>query len=117
MLGEALRETRGFLAELERLGEELARIPQHDPGHQVLLDTYGRRLEQAQHRESWAAGRRAALVLDGPKPRHGRPRPRAGPAVRRGQRGRLALAALLVRRPWRAAARRADQPSLPSAVR
>ncbi|MGW2713202.1 ATP-binding cassette domain-containing protein, partial [Streptomyces sp. NPDC001356] len=65
VLDEALREAREDLAELERLGEELARVPEDDPGHAELLQTYGRRLEQAQDRESWDADRRAALVLDG----------------------------------------------------
>ncbi|GAA2217263.1 ABC-F family ATP-binding cassette domain-containing protein [Streptomyces nogalater] len=98
VLDEALREAREDLAELERLGEELARVPQHDPRHRELLDAYGRRLEQAQHRESWDADRRAALVLDGlglGAVGHDR----ALGSLSGGQRGRLALAALLVRRP------------------
>ncbi|MEV4340594.1 ABC-F family ATP-binding cassette domain-containing protein [Streptomyces sp. NPDC049590] len=98
VLDEALREAREDLAELERLGEELARVPQDDPGHQELLDAYGRRLEQAQDRESWDADRRAALVLDGlglGTVGHDR----TLGSLSGGQRGRLALAALLVRRP------------------
>ncbi|MFF5442093.1 ABC-F family ATP-binding cassette domain-containing protein [Streptomyces achromogenes] len=98
VLDEALREAREDLAELERLGEELARVPQDDPRHQELLDAYGRRLEQAQDRESWDADRRAALVLDGlglGAVGHDR----ALGSLSGGQRGRLALAALLVRRP------------------
>ncbi|GGR57406.1 MULTISPECIES: ABC-F family ATP-binding cassette domain-containing protein [Streptomyces] len=98
VLDEALREAREDLAELERLGEELARVPQGDPGHQELLDAYGRRLEQAQDRESWDADRRAALVLDGlglGTVGHDR----TLGSLSGGQRGRLALAALLVRRP------------------
>ncbi|WP_318199562.1 ABC-F family ATP-binding cassette domain-containing protein [Streptomyces sp. SCL15-4] len=98
VLDEALREAREDLAELQRLGEELARVAQDDPGHQELLDAYGRRLEQAQDRESWDADRRAALVLDGlglGAVGHDR----ALGSLSGGQRGRLALAALLVRRP------------------
>ncbi|MEU7047544.1 ABC-F family ATP-binding cassette domain-containing protein [Streptomyces lavenduligriseus] len=98
VLDEALREAREDLAELERLGEALARVPQDDPGHQELLDAYGRRLEQAQDRESWDADRRAALVLDGlglGTVGHDR----TLGSLSGGQRGRLALAALLVRRP------------------
>ncbi|GAA2195953.1 ABC-F family ATP-binding cassette domain-containing protein [Streptomyces bangladeshensis] len=98
VLDEALREAREDLAELERLGEALARVPQDDPGHQELLDAYGRRLEQAQDRKSWDADRRAALVLDGlglGTVGHDR----TLGSLSGGQRGRLALAALLVRRP------------------
>jgi macrolide transport system ATP-binding/permease protein len=94
VLDEALREAREDLAELDRLGEELARTPED----QDLLDAYGRRLEQAQHRESWDADRRAALVLDGlglGTFAHDR----TLGSLSGGQRGRLALAALLVRRP------------------
>ncbi|MEU0227182.1 ABC-F family ATP-binding cassette domain-containing protein [Streptomyces sp. NPDC006284] len=98
VLDEALREAREDLAELDRLGEELARAPEDDPRLRELLDTYGRHLQQAQDRESWDADRRAALVLDGlglGRVAHDRP---LG-SLSGGQRGRLALAALLVRRP------------------
>ncbi|MFE7357928.1 ABC-F family ATP-binding cassette domain-containing protein [Streptomyces sp. NPDC057543] len=98
VLDEALREAREDVTELERLGEELARVPEDAPGHQELLDTYGRRLEQAQDRESWDADRRAALVLDGlglGAVGHDR----TLGSLSGGQRCRLALAALLVRRP------------------
>ncbi|MFJ5035992.1 ABC-F family ATP-binding cassette domain-containing protein [Streptomyces sp. NPDC088560] len=98
VLDEALREAREDLAQLERLGEELARVPEDDPGHQQLLDTYGRRLEQAQDRESWDADRRAALVLDG-LGLSSLGHDRTLGSMSGGQRGRLALAALLVRRP------------------
>ncbi|MEU3853907.1 ABC-F family ATP-binding cassette domain-containing protein [Streptomyces sp. NPDC029554] len=98
VLDEALREAREDLAELERLGEELARVPRDDPGHQGLLDAYGGRLEQAQDRESWDADRRAALVLDG-LGLGALGHDRTLGSLSGGQRGRLALAALLVRRP------------------
>ncbi|MER5476826.1 ABC-F family ATP-binding cassette domain-containing protein [Streptomyces sp. NPDC002734] len=94
VLDEALREAREDLAELGRLGEELARTPED----QDLLDAYGRRLEQAQDRESWDADRRAALVLDG-LGLGAVPHDRVLGSLSGGQRGRLALAALLVRRP------------------
>ncbi|MEU5713609.1 ABC-F family ATP-binding cassette domain-containing protein [Streptomyces flaveolus] len=98
VLDEALREAREDLAELDRLGEELARVPEDDPGHAELLDTYGRRLEQAQDREAWDADRRAALALDGlGLGTLGHERTLG--SLSGGQRGRLALAALLVRRP------------------
>ncbi|MFB6877311.1 ABC-F family ATP-binding cassette domain-containing protein [Streptomyces sp. NPDC056323] len=98
VLDEALREARDDLAELERLTERLAHVPQDSPGYAELLDAYGRRLETAQEREVWDADRRAAIVLDGlglGAFRHDR----ALGALSGGQRGRLALAALLVRRP------------------
>ncbi|MFE7598410.1 ABC-F family ATP-binding cassette domain-containing protein [Streptomyces sp. NPDC057494] len=98
VLDEALREAREDLARLERLGEELARVPEDDPRHPGLLDAYGRLLEQAQDRESWDADRRAALVLDG-LGLGALAHDRTLGSLSGGQRGRLALAALLVRRP------------------
>ncbi|MFE0202919.1 ABC-F family ATP-binding cassette domain-containing protein [Streptomyces sp. NPDC058985] len=98
VLDGALREAREDLAELDRLGGELARVPEDDPGHQDVLDAYGKRLEQVQDRESWDADRHAALVLDGlglGAVDHAR----TLGSLSGGQRGRLALAALLVRRP------------------
>ncbi|MET7699559.1 ABC-F family ATP-binding cassette domain-containing protein [Streptomyces sp. NPDC005485] len=98
VLDEALREAREDLAELDRLGGELARVPEDAADHQELLDAYGRCLEQAQDRESWDADRRAALVLDGlGLGAFGHDRTLG--SLSGGQRGRLALAALLVRRP------------------
>ncbi|MFF7608287.1 ATP-binding cassette domain-containing protein [Streptomyces parvulus] len=98
VLDAALREAREDLAELDQLGGELARVPEGDPGHQGVLDAYGKCLEQAQDRESWDADRRAGLVLDGlglGAVDHAR----TLGSLSGGQRGRLALAALLVRRP------------------
>ncbi|MEU1335626.1 ABC-F family ATP-binding cassette domain-containing protein [Streptomyces sp. NPDC005865] len=98
VLDDALCEAREDLAELQRLSEELARTAVDSPGHQDLLDAYGRRLEQAQDRESWDADRRAGLVLDGLGLGAVAYRRTLG-TLSGGERGRLALAALLVRRP------------------
>ncbi|MGW0853678.1 ABC-F family ATP-binding cassette domain-containing protein [Streptomyces sp. NPDC002690] len=98
VLDEALREAREDLAELDRLGAELARVPEDDPCHQEVADAYGGLLEQAQDRESWDADRRAALVLEG-LGLGGFGAGRTLGSLSGGQRGRLALAALLVRRP------------------
>ncbi|MFD8206762.1 ABC-F family ATP-binding cassette domain-containing protein [Streptomyces sp. NPDC059695] len=98
VLDEALREAREDLARLERLGEELGRVPEDDPRHPGLLDAYGRLLEQVQDREAWDADRRAALVLTG-LGLGALGHDRTVGSLSGGQRGRLALAALLVRRP------------------
>ncbi|MFF4522711.1 ABC-F family ATP-binding cassette domain-containing protein [Streptomyces bluensis] len=98
VLDDALREAREDLVELERLSEELARTPHDSPAYAALLEAYGGRLEQAEEREAWDADRRAALVLDGlglGTVAHDR----TLGSLSGGQRGRLALAALLVRRP------------------
>ncbi|MYR58701.1 ATP-binding cassette domain-containing protein, partial [Streptomyces sp. SID625] len=98
VLDDALREARADLAALERLTEQLARTAEDAPGYAALLHAYGARLEQAQEREVWDADRRAALVLDGLGLGAFGP-DRALGSLSGGQRGRLALAALLIRRP------------------
>ncbi|PJM92776.1 ABC-F family ATP-binding cassette domain-containing protein [Streptomyces sp. CB01373] len=98
VLDDALREAREDLAELERLGEQLARTPQDAPEYAGLLGAYGVRLEQAEGKEAWDADRRAALVLDG-LGLDAFAHDRTLGSLSGGQRGRLALAALLVRRP------------------
>lgn len=98
VLDDALREARADLAELERLADLLARAPEDSPGHGELLDAYGRRLEQARERESWDADRRATITLDGLGLAALGPDRSLG-TLSGGQRSRLALAALLVRRP------------------
>ncbi|MFD8595486.1 ABC-F family ATP-binding cassette domain-containing protein [Kitasatospora sp. NPDC059646] len=98
VMAEALREARADLAELDRLGAELAALPDGDPRQAALLAAYGTRLEQARHREAWDADRRAALLLDGLGLAAAGPG-RTLDSLSGGQRGRLALAALLVRRP------------------
>ncbi|KOG63831.1 antibiotic ABC transporter ATP-binding protein [Streptomyces griseoflavus] len=98
VLDDALREARADLAELDRLTRLLADTPEGRPAHAELLETYGQRLEQAQEREAWDADRRAAIVLDG-LGLGGIAHDRTLGSLSGGQRGRLALAALLVRRP------------------
>ncbi|WP_327595891.1 ABC-F family ATP-binding cassette domain-containing protein [Streptomyces chartreusis] len=98
VLDDALREARDDLAELDRLTDQLAETAQDAPEHTELLAAYGARLEQAQDREAWDADRRAELVLDGlGLGSFGHDRTLA--SLSGGQRGRLALAALLIRRP------------------
>ncbi|MFE3203052.1 alpha/beta fold hydrolase [Embleya sp. NPDC059237] len=98
VLDEALREAREDLTELDRLGEELARVAEDDASRHTLLDAYGKRLEQARDRESWDADRRAALMLAGLGLGALTPDRRLG-TLSGGQRARLALATLLIRRP------------------
>ncbi|MFE9610622.1 ABC-F family ATP-binding cassette domain-containing protein [Streptomyces sp. NPDC006012] len=98
VLDDALREARDDLARLDHLAERLADTPESHPDHTGLLQEYGRQLEQAQERDSWDADRRAAIVLGGlglGEVPHGR----TLGSLSGGQRGRLALAALLLRRP------------------
>lgn len=98
VLDDALREARADLAELDRLSGLLARTPESAPDHAELLETYGRCLEQAEERETWDADRRAAVLLGG-LGLAALPHGRTLGSLSGGQRGRLALAALLVRRP------------------
>lgn len=98
VLDEALSEARSTLALLDRLTGELARSGEDSPGYAALLDAYGRRLEAAQEQEVWDADRRAAIVLEGLGLGAIR-RDRALGSLSGGQRGRLALASLLIRRP------------------
>lgn len=98
VLDDALREARAELAELDRLSALLARTPQSSSDHAALLEAYGERLERAEAGETWDADRRAAILLTGlglGALQHGR----TLGSLSGGQRGRLALAALLVRRP------------------
>ncbi|MFJ8923088.1 ABC-F family ATP-binding cassette domain-containing protein [Streptomyces sp. NPDC102415] len=98
VLDEALSEVRGALAEIERLSARLARAEEDSPGYAALLDAYGRRLERAQEQEAWDADRRATMVLEG-LGLGGVRRDRTLGSLSGGQRGRLALASLLIRRP------------------
>ncbi|MFB8116722.1 ABC-F family ATP-binding cassette domain-containing protein [Streptomyces sp. NPDC055962] len=98
VLDEALSEVRDTLAGLERLSVELSGTREDSPRHAALLDAYGRRLEAAQEQEAWDADRRAAMVLDGVGLGAADPGRPLG-SLSGGQRGRLALASLLIRRP------------------
>lgn len=85
VLADALREAREDLAALE--------FPDS-----LTLEEYGERLERAQAHDAWDADRRAGLVLAGlglGMLEHDR----TLGTLSGGQRGRLALAALLIRRP------------------
>ncbi|MFF8582060.1 ABC-F family ATP-binding cassette domain-containing protein [Streptomyces albidoflavus] len=98
VLDGALREARAALTELDRLIGLLETTPQDTPEYADLLTAYGRQLENAERQEVWEADRRAAAVLAGlglGALDHGR----SLASLSGGQRGRLALAALLVRRP------------------
>ncbi|MFI5910010.1 ABC-F family ATP-binding cassette domain-containing protein [Dactylosporangium sp. NPDC051541] len=86
VITDALRESRTCLAELDTA---LAA---------GRLDDYAVLLERAQQIDAWDADRRADLVLDG-LGLVGVPSDRALATLSGGQRGRLALAALLIRRP------------------
>jgi macrolide transport system ATP-binding/permease protein len=99
VLDDALREAREDLAQIDRLTAALAGPPGGDPpGSAELLAEYGTWLERAQDHDAWDADRRAGLVLDG-LGLGGIPHHRTLAQISGGQRSRLALAALLVRRP------------------
>ncbi|MGQ5264464.1 ABC-F family ATP-binding cassette domain-containing protein [Micromonospora sp. ZYX-F-536] len=98
VLDDALREARADLAELDRLGTELAATPEDTERRAELLAAYGETLERAQDRDAWDADRRALTVLAG-LGLGGTPHERRLTALSGGQRGRLALAAMLIRRP------------------
>jgi macrolide transport system ATP-binding/permease protein len=98
VLDDALREAREDLAELDRLTRALADAPQDSAGYTDLLGEYGERLDRAQEHAAWDADRRAEIVLTGLG--LGQiPHDRTLASLSGGQRGRLALAALLARRP------------------
>ncbi|MFB6391896.1 ABC-F family ATP-binding cassette domain-containing protein [Polymorphospora lycopeni] len=98
VLDDALREARADLAELDRLTAALADLPPDSPGYADLLAAYGERLDRAQEHDAWDADRRAEIVLAG-LGLGAMAHDRTLGSLSGGQRGRLALAALLVRRP------------------
>ncbi|MDR7277867.1 ABC-F family ATP-binding cassette domain-containing protein [Catenuloplanes atrovinosus] len=93
VLDDALRDARAVLAALDRLA--LAMAP--DPAEEALAE-YGTALERAEELAAWDADRRATLVMAGLGLGH-LALSRAVGSLSGGERGRLALAALLVRRP------------------
>ncbi|TDC29637.1 ABC-F family ATP-binding cassette domain-containing protein [Micromonospora sp. 15K316] len=98
VLEDALLEARRDLADLDRLGTALASATEDTEEHARLLAAYGETLERAQDRDAWDADRRALTVLAG-LGLDRIPHYRTLATLSGGQRGRLALAALLIRRP------------------
>ncbi|GAA1544856.1 ABC-F family ATP-binding cassette domain-containing protein [Kribbella lupini] len=91
VLDEALHDAHAVLAELARLADALGENPE-------LLTAYADQLAYAEDHEAWDADRRADLVLTG-LGLADIPRSRRLSSLSGGQRARLALAALLIRRP------------------
>ena len=91
MIDDALAEIRATAERLDRLAERLAEDPD-------ALAEYGHALEWAQAHELWDADRRARLVCDG-LGLGGIAPSRTLDTLSGGQRSRLGLAALLIRRP------------------
>ncbi|BCB90328.1 ABC transporter ATP-binding protein [Phytohabitans suffuscus] len=98
VVDDALREAREVLAALDRLSAALAATPEGAPGYPDLLTGYGERLDRAQETDAWDAHRRAGLVLEGLGV-GAIAYDRTLGSISGGERGRLALAALLIRRP------------------
>ena len=94
VLDQALATAREVLTQLDRVGALLAEAPDDA----ALLAEYAELLDQAQHHEAWDADRRAEIVLAGLGLAEIE-RERTLGSLSGGQRGRLALAGLLVRRP------------------
>jgi macrolide transport system ATP-binding/permease protein len=94
VIDEALRESHDAIRRLDELSEAVAANPDDVEG----LAAYGEALESAQDHDAWDADRRADLVLHGlglaAVPRH-----RALREISGGERRRLTLATLLIRRP------------------
>ncbi|MDX8029202.1 ABC-F family ATP-binding cassette domain-containing protein [Lentzea sp. BCCO 10_0856] len=88
VLDDALADAREDLAELDRLAAVIDEQP----------DLYAERLELAERHEAWDADRRADIVLDG-LGLGAVTRDRTLGSLSGGERRRLALAALVVRRP------------------
>ncbi|MFG3715168.1 ABC-F family ATP-binding cassette domain-containing protein [Micromonospora sp. NPDC047730] len=95
---DALREARAVLTDLDRLADRLAGTADDTPDHERLLAEYGDLLDRAQDIDAWGAERRAGMVLAALGLGDVAPE-RALAALSGGQRGRLALAALLIRLP------------------
>ncbi|GAB2608515.1 ABC-F family ATP-binding cassette domain-containing protein [Kribbella endophytica] len=91
VLDEALQDAHSALLELTRLADALGDQPE-------LLSAYADQLAYAEDHDAWDADRRAELVLTGLGLAE-LPRSRPLTSLSGGQRARLALAALLIRRP------------------
>jgi macrolide transport system ATP-binding/permease protein len=98
VVDDALREARDVLAGLDRLTAALSATPETDAGYPALLAEYGELLDRAQETEAWDADRRAGMTLAG-LGLGDLAYERTLGSISGGQRGRLALAALLIRRP------------------
>jgi macrolide transport system ATP-binding/permease protein len=98
VVDDALREARHVLAELDRLTAALAATPEQAPDYSGLLHGYGELLDRAEETEAWDADRRAGMTLAGLGVGD-LAFDRTLGSISGGQRGRLALAALLIRRP------------------
>ncbi|MFV2196674.1 ABC-F family ATP-binding cassette domain-containing protein [Nocardiopsis sp. LOL_012] len=97
-LAEVVAEALAPAREVEhRLAGATAAL-EADPADAHALRAYGRALSEAERLEVWDAGRRAGTVLAGLGLAGIPPRRRVG-RMSGGERGRLGLAALLVRRP------------------
>ena len=94
VLDDALAEIRVATARLD----ELTAAMTDRPDDAAVLDEYGRVLEWAQVHDLWDADRRAKLVCDGLGLGGVGPDRRLG-TLSGGQRSRIGLAALLIRRP------------------
>ncbi|WP_269637066.1 ABC-F family ATP-binding cassette domain-containing protein [Promicromonospora sukumoe] len=98
VVADALRTVRETLERLDAAAEHLAGVPADDPGHAAASEAYAERLAEAQRVDAWAADRRAARVLRS-LTLDTVPADRPLRTLSGGQRGRLALAALLLRQP------------------
>lgn len=94
VLDTALRDAREIIAELDRAAQELS----HAPEDHTAADAYTDCLARAQRHEVWDADRRAAMILGGLGLGHLQ-HERLLSSLSGGQRSRLALAALMIRRP------------------
>ncbi|WP_214406836.1 ABC-F family ATP-binding cassette domain-containing protein [Pseudonocardia lacus] len=94
VMADAVREARAALRDLDELADRLAA----DADDPELLHRYGEVLDWCTEHDVWDAERRAEVVLDGLGLAGIGPDRRLD-GMSGGQRGRLGLAALLVRRP------------------
>ncbi|MGW2090665.1 ABC-F family ATP-binding cassette domain-containing protein [Promicromonospora sukumoe] len=98
VVDDSLRPVRDALERLGASAEHLAGVPAHAADHEAASVAYAERLAQAQRTDAWDADRRAARVLRA-LGLDTIPADRTLRTLSGGQRGRLALAALLLRQP------------------